>query len=52
MGLGVELVVLDHVLHPAAGAIEVLVKHLGPAGQIGDDEADVAALRGRLDAGD
>ena len=52
VGRGVELVLLDHVLHPAAGAIELLVKHLGPGAQVGDDEADVGALRGRLDAGD
>jgi len=52
IGLGVEFVVLDHVFHPAAGAIDLLVEHLGPTGQVGDHEADVAALRGRLDAGD
>ena len=52
VGFGVELVILDHVFHSAPGAIDLLVKHLGPAGQIGEDEADVAALRGRLDAGD
>ena len=52
VGPGVELVLLDHVFHPAAGAVELLVKHLGRAAQVGDDEADVGALRGGLDAGD
>ena len=51
IGLGVEFVVLDHVFHFAAGAIELLVERLGLAAQVGDDEADVAALRGRLDTG-
>ena len=37
--VGIELVILDHVLHPAPGAIDLLVEHLGPAGQIGDAEA-------------
>ncbi len=32
VGFGVKLVILDHVFHPAAGAIDLLVKHLGPAG--------------------
>ena len=50
VGFAVELVILDHVFHSAPGAIDLLVKHLGPSGQIGEDEADVAALRGRLDA--
>ena len=49
--LRVELVIIDHVLHPVSGAIDFLVKHLGPTGQIGNDEADVGAPRCRLDAG-
>ena len=48
---GVELVLLDHVFHLAAGAVDTSVKDLGRAAQVGDDEADVGALRGGFDAG-
>jgi hypothetical protein len=51
VGPGVELVLLDHVFHSAAGAINLLIELLGPAGQIGDDEAYVEAFRCSLDAG-
>ena len=52
VGFRIELVILDHVLNPAPGAVDFLVQKLSPAGQIGHDEADVGALRCRLDAGD
>ncbi len=52
VGLGVELVVLDHVFHPPAGAVDLLVERLGAAAQVGDDEADVTALGGSFHAGD
>ena len=48
---GIELVLLDHVFHIAASAIDLLIKMLGPAGQVGNDEADIAAFRGCLYAG-
>ena len=51
VGPGVELVLLDHVFHPAPGAIDLFVEELGRAAQVGDDEADVGALRGGLDTG-
>ena len=46
VGFGVELVFLDQVFHSAAGAVDLLVKMFGPSSQIGDDEADIAALMG------
>ncbi len=52
VGFGVELVLLDHVLHPAAGAIDLFIEQLGATGQIGDDEADIRPPRGGLDPGD
>lgn len=52
VGFGIGLVILDHVFHPAPGAIDSLIEELGPAGQVGNDEAYVGALRGGLDAGD
>ena len=52
VGFGIELVFLDQVFHSAAGAVDLLVKMFGPSSQIGDDEADIAALMGRLNAGD
>ena len=52
VGLGVELVLLDHVFHPTAGAIDASIEQLGAAGQVGDDETDVGAFRCGLDAGD
>ena len=52
VGFGVELVLLDHVFHPAAGAIDLLIEQPGATGQAGDDEADVRPPRGGLDAGD
>jgi hypothetical protein len=48
---GVGFVILDHVFHSATGAINFFVKHLGPAGQIGDDEADITTLRSSLNTG-
>ena len=50
--LGVGLDVLDEVLGLAPGAVELVVEVLGAARQVGDDEADVAAPGGDLDAGD
>jgi len=52
VGFGVGFVILDHVFHPAPGTINLLVKHPGPARKVGNNEADVAALRGRFDTGD
>ena len=52
VGSRVELEVLDQVLHPPARAVDLLVKHLAPAGQVGDDEAHVGTERGRLHMGD
>ena len=52
VGFGVELHLLDHVFHPAPGAIDLFVEMLGPAVQVGDDEAYVGALWAGLDAGD
>lgn len=52
VGFGVELVLLDHVFHPASGAIDPLVDSLGAAAQVGDDEADIGPPRGGLDPGD
>ena len=43
---------LDHVFHLAAGAVDLLVKDLGRTDQVGDDEADICSLRGGFDAGD
>ena len=47
-----QLVRLDQVLGLAARAVDLLVKRLGQARQIGDDEATVGTLRTGLDAGD
>src|SRR3954463_7030424 len=52
VGGEVQLVRLDQVLGLAASAIDLLVKHLGQARQIGDDETTVGTLRSGLDAGD
>ena len=52
VGFGVGFVVFYHVFHSATGAINLLVKDPGRAGQVGDDEADIATLRGRFDTGD
>ncbi len=41
VGPGVELVLLDHVFHSDAGAIDLLVERLGLAAQVGDDKTDV-----------
>jgi len=34
VGPGVELMILDHVLHPAAGAIDLLTEQFGTAGKL------------------
>src|SRR4051795_3032768 len=52
VGGEVQLVRLEQVLGLAASAIDLRVKHLGQARQIGDDEATVSTLRSGLDAGD
>src|SRR5262249_29213497 len=52
VGARVELHVLDEILHAPACAIDLLVEDFCPAWQVGDDEAYVAALLARLDAGD
>ena len=52
VGARVELYVLDEILHAPACAIDLLVEDFCPAWQVGDDEAYVAALLARLDAGD
>jgi hypothetical protein len=52
VGARVELHVLDEILHAPAGAIDLFVEAFCPAWQVGDDEAYVAALLARLDAGD
>ena len=51
VGFGVKLVLLDHVFHPATGAIDPLVEQFGAARQVGDDEADIRPPCGGLDAG-
>ena len=48
----VELHVLDEILHAPACAIDLFVEDFCPAWQVGDDEAYVAALLARFDAGD
>ena len=48
----VKLMGLDQILGLSACALDVLVEMLGSAGEIGDDEAGVDALRSGLDAGD
>src|SRR5690349_15173940 len=53
VGGEVVLPCLDVVLGLAAGAVEPLVKVLGPAAfEVGDDKAGVGALGPRFDAGD
>src|SRR6266699_544358 len=52
VGARVELHVLDEILHAPACAIDLFVEDFCPAWQVGDDEAYVAALLARLDAGD
>ena len=48
----VQLVGFDQVLGLSARAVDLLIEMLGGAGEIGDDEAGVGALRSGLDAGD
>ena len=52
VGARVELHVLDEILHAPACAVDLFVEDFCPARQVGDDEACVAALLARLDAGD
>src|SRR6516162_797751 len=52
VGARVELHVLDEIFHAPACAIDLFVEDFCPAWQVGDDEAYVAALLARLDAGD
>ena len=49
-----QLVLLDHVLHSAPGAVELAVNMLRPAaGKVGDDEAGIRAHAAlSLDPGD
>ena len=42
VGVEVELLVLDAVLHVTAGAVNLVVQGLGVAGEAGDDKAPVA----------
>jgi hypothetical protein len=50
--LDVGLHVLDEILGPVPGAVELVVEVLGASRQVGDDETDVAAPGGGFDAGD
>src|SRR5256886_14091142 len=52
VGARIELHVLDEILHASARAVDLFVEDFCPAWQVGDDEAYVAALLARLDAGD
>ena len=52
VGARVELHVLDEILHAPARAVDLFVEDFCPPWQVGDDEAYVAALLARLDAGD
>src|SRR5262249_24029355 len=52
IGASVELHVLDEILHASACAIDLFVEDSCPPWQVGDDEACIAALLARLDAGD
>src|SRR5207302_10637420 len=52
VGARVELHVLDEILHASASAVDLILQDFCPAWQVGDDEAHIAALLARLDAGD
>src|ERR1044072_3788280 len=43
---------LDQIFSLAAGAVDLLIQHLGQARQVGDDETAVGTLGTGLDTGD
>ena len=50
--LGIELVLLDQVLHIAASAIGFFVKIFATPRQVGDNKTHICSQRSRFDASD